>query len=375
MALVVLASWGGALGHGFAPSQGVEETSSLGPAATNPAAQVIPFTVATAERSGDGRFTLAWSAPAAAGPVAVYALHRPSVLIEPLNGVAPIARGGSSASVVVADPSPGSPTWFELRPARGAPLVVGDRSLHLSSAPNFRDVGGYRTADGRWVRMGVLYRSDQLDRLSPADLAQIASLGAGLVVDLRTDAERKAGLDRLPPGANGMIADVLASDPPNPGAIFKAAGPAAGVAFMVTANRNFVTLPSAKTAYTALFSRIAVAQSPVVYHCSAGKDRTGWASAVLLTALGVPRDTVMADYLASNVYLQQKNRAMFATMTSDMASKLEPVFTVKREYLEAAFKEVEDRYGSFSAYLRAIGMDDEALDRLRARLLVGSPYP
>jgi protein-tyrosine phosphatase len=112
----------------------------------------------------------------------------------------------------------------------------------------------------------------------------------------------------------------------------------------------------------------------VVYHCSAGKDRTGWATAVLLTALGASRETVMADYLASNGYLVEKNKAMFSAMPAATAAKLQPVFTVRAAYLQAAFDEVDRRYGSFDHYLgEGLGLDDAALARLRARFLAGAP--
>jgi len=138
-------------------------------------------------------------------------------------------------------------------------------------------------------------------------------------------------------------------------------------------------LPSAKDAYTRLFASLQATpegakKGAVVYHCSAGKDRTGWATAVLLTALGVPRETVMADYLASNGYLVEKNRAMFSAMPPQQAAKLEPVFTVRAAYLNAAFDEVDKRYGSFDRYLKeGLGLDAVALARLRARFLAGAP--
>jgi protein-tyrosine phosphatase len=228
--------------------------------------------------------------------------------------------------------------------------------------------------DGRWVRMGLAYRSDQLDRLSDADLAKIASLNPALVVDLRTDAERRSGPDRLPPTAVPLVADVMASSPPDMSAIMRATGPEASIAFLTEANRRFVSDASALGAYGVLLSRLDRTNRVVVYHCTAGKDRTGWASAVLLTLLGVPRQTVMADYLASNTYLADKNKAMFAALPPDRLAVLEPVFTVRAAFLEAAFAEVQARYGAFDSYLHdGLGLDAAALARLRSRFLVGAP--
>lgn len=330
----------------------------------------IPFTQAEVG-SLDGRnFAISWTAPAWAGEVEVWARDT----LAPSTTERLVGRGGPSGQISAAGLPPADRWYFELRPQQGTPLLVADRSLHLASAPNFRDVGGYRTRDGRWVRMGLIFRSDELDRLSDADLAKIARLAPALVVDLRTEGERTRGPDRLPPGAEPMVADVAADAPPSMAAFAKITSADQADQFLINATRQFVSLPSAKTAYSRLFQRLETEAGPVVYHCSAGKDRTGWATAVLLTALGVSRQTVTADYLASNGYLVEKNRAMFAAMPPGAAAKLEPVFTVRQADLDAAFDEVSLRYGTFDAYLRrGLGLDAAALERLRSRLLVGAP--
>jgi protein-tyrosine phosphatase len=332
--------------------------------------QAIPFTQAEVTSPDAGKtFVVAWTAPAGAGAVRVFAQSSP-------NPGAPrqqVGQGSATGRIQVSGLAPADRWYFDLRPAHGADLITADRSLHLATAPNFRDVGGYRTKDGRWVRMGLVYRSDQLDKLSDADLARIGRLAPSLVVDLRTAAERTHGPDRMPSGAEHLIADVAADAPPM-GGISKISSPNDAADFLVKANQQFVSLPSARDAYSRLFARFQSEAGPEVYHCSAGKDRTGWASAVLLTALGVPRETVMADYLASNDYLVEKNRAMFSAMPPKMATNLEPVFTVRAAYLDAAFDEVDKRYGSFDRYLKdGLGLDDAALARLRARFLTGAP--
>jgi protein-tyrosine phosphatase len=361
LALTILAT---ALAGAAAPIQ---------PALARPAAVAaarIPFTQAEATGvDGGAAFLLAWAAPAGAGPVRVFARTSPGA-----DGPARlVGHGGATGHIKVSGLPPADRWYFDLKPAHGADLVTADRALHLATAPNFRDVGGYRTADGRWVRMGLVYRSDQLDRLSDADLARIGRLSPALVVDLRTEAERKRGPDRLPPGAAPMIADVAADAPPS-GGISRISSPNDAADFLIRANQQFVALPSAKDAYTRLFAKLQSEGGPDVYHCSAGKDRTGWATAVLLTALSVPRETVMADYLASNGYLVEKNRAMFSAMPARQAANLEPVFTVRAAYLNAAFDEVDKRYGSFDRYLKeGLGLDDAALARLKARFLAGAP--
>jgi protein-tyrosine phosphatase len=307
------------------------------------ARQQIPFRTAEVLSADGQSFVVTWSAPAAAGRVAVYARSTPDLDLS------------SGAGRRVGDAGPAG---------------------RLRSAPNFRDVGGYRTLDGRWVRMGQVYRSDQLDRLSDADLAQIASLKPALVVDLRTDAERRSGPDRTPPSATPLVADVMASFQPDMAAVMRIKAPQDAIAFMTKANRQFVSGTSALTAYATLLDRLDGADGVVVYHCTAGKDRTGWASAVLLTILRSPRETIMADYLASNAYLADKNKATLATLPPDRAAAFEPMLTVRPDYLEAAFAEVQTRYGSFDRYLsQGLGLDATALAQLRSRFLVGAPKP
>lgn len=344
-----------------------------GAALAQPAAQRdarIPFTQAEVSSLDGKSFAISWTAPAWAGVVQVWARDT----LAPSSAERLVGQGAAAGQVNVAGLPPADRWYFELRPQQGTPLLVADRSLHLASAPNFRDVGGYRTQDGRWVRIGLVFRSDELDRLTDADLAKVARLAPALVVDLRTQAERSKGPDRLPPGAEPMVADVAADAPPSAGGLAAITSADQADQFLLTATRGFVTLPSAKTAYSRLFQRIEAETGPVVYHCSAGKDRTGWATAVLLTALGVSRQTVTADYLASNGYLVEKNRAMFAAMPPGMAAKLEPVFTVRQADLDAAFDQVSLHYGAFDNYLRkALGLDPAALARLRERLLAGAP--
>jgi protein-tyrosine phosphatase len=125
--------------------------------------------------------------------------------------------------------------------------------------------------------------------------------------------------------------------------------------------REFISLPSARESYRVLFTSLADSQNlPAVFHCTGGKDRTGWATAALLTLLGVPRETVMQDYLRSNDYVLPQQAAVIDSFVAGGGSRNIPIaiFGVKAEYLEAAFDEMETRYGGFSdrsLFLRGIG--------------------
>lgn len=348
----------------------------------------IPFTEA-AVSSTDGRsFTVAWKS-ASAGAVNIYAGTDPAHVGHDHK----VGAGAGSGEITVTDLPPAPRWYFSLEPDHGAPLVLADRSLHLPSAPNFRDAGGYRTADGHWVRMGLLYRSDQLDRLTPDDLKLVHGVGIKLVCDLRTETERKQGLDRLPEGAQSLIADVAGPGSASSGLAAMISSPdkaralladGKGAALMIAANRDFVSKDSARIAYQAVFERLSdPAMLPGVFHCTAGKDRTGWAQAVFLSIMGVPRETIRSDYLASNAYLAEKNRRLLA-MIGASASRtgknggaldpawIQPLLDVRPEYLDAAFDEVEKRYGSMDSYLHeGLGLSDATLQSLRRLFLAG----
>ena len=123
-----------------------------------------------------------------------------------------VGEGAGTGQLTVSDLS-STPRWyFELLPDRGEPLVIADRSLHFTTAANFRDAGGYRTEDGKWVRMGLVYRSNGIEHLTDEELAQIGRLHIKLVCDLRTAEEVRRGPDRVPAGAADISADVLADD-------------------------------------------------------------------------------------------------------------------------------------------------------------------
>ncbi|MFI6472984.1 tyrosine-protein phosphatase [Streptomyces sp. NPDC050516] len=315
----------------------------------------IPFTDAKVTQRPDGSFAVSWKAPAV-GSVTVYVGDRV------------VAYGGAEADVTVRGLPPADRQWFRLVPDQGDPLTLADRSLHLEGAPNFRDAGGHRTADGRWVKMGVLYRTNDLHALTDADLAKLQRLGIRTDVDLRMPGERAEDPDRVLAGARYVAADVFGGD-------VKRAMPATAAAserMMTRSYRWLVSRPSALDAYRSLFSLAnAPRSSPLAYHCEGGKDRTGWATAALLTALGVDRDTVLRDYLATNDYLAARNAATLAKQTPETAARLKPILDARAEYLNTSFDEVKARFGTFDAYLQdGLGLSRQVLERLRETLLV-----
>lgn len=257
-----------------------------------------------------------------------------------------LRAGLTAATALTLVLGPAATSALAVPPAAGD--TTAERGLNLSGVVNARDAGGYRTTDGRWVRTGLVLRTGALDKATDDDLANLTARGVRVVADLRTAYERAAGPDRVPAGAIGTTRDVMAQATP-----LAALGALAGGTDMY---RGFITTPGANEAFAAVLRDIATTDGAVLYHCSAGKDRTGWTSAVLLTLLGVDRATVTQDYLLSNVYRD--------------AAPGDVLNGVDASWLDAAFDQVDRSYGDFAGYVRdGLGLTDTDIAALRDRLL------
>ena len=253
-------------------------------------------------------------------------------------------------------------------------------SLGIASVPNLRDLGGYKTKDGATVVHGLVYRSNQLAGISPEDMKKITKLGLKNDYDLRTEGERNPLPDELPPGVNNIWLDVLkdatGSAPTNLLALLqdpkkgnKELGDGKIEAVFITSYRDFVSLSSAKTAYHEFFTSLADQNKlPALFHCTTGKDRTGWGAAALLTLLDVPKETVMKDYLRSNDYILPLYKEVIDGYVAGGGEPSIPqaIFGVKEEYLEASFDEMQTKYGSIENYFtEALGIDATMQKKLR----------
>lgn len=244
--------------------------------------------------------------------------------------------------------------------------------------PNFRVVGGQRTTDGRRVLSGLVYRSEAL--LSPAgnDAAILVDLGIRLVCDLRSGQER----DRAPntwwqgQAVEHLHLDLLSSL--EPGAIpwprLRQTPTAQGAHEAMIA--LYAALPVAAVApVSPLLRRLAKGELPVLIHCTAGKDRTGFVIALLLALLGVPRGEILADYLQSTgrwtSTVLAATRAMVRTYAGDLPDPaVEALMSVDEAYLDASFVTIDDRFGGIESYLAAIGITASEQAALRTVLLV-----
>ena len=251
----------------------------------------------------------------------------------------------------------------------------GMRALSLDGAINFRDLGGYRTADGRHVKWGRVFRSGALSGLSDGDLETLKQIGLRQVFDLRLADEIALAPDRLPQGAEYVPLSVK-TESSELRRLLALLLYFHRLDTLVLASYTRVMIERNAPLIGQLFRRLADEQGkPAVIHCTAGKDRTGMVAALLLLALGVPEATVIADYSLTNhaydtiyqiVAEQSRSLARFGLTVDDM----QPLLLANPETLKAALHYLHEHYGSVENYLRhRAGMDGETLARLRESLL------
>jgi protein-tyrosine phosphatase len=258
-------------------------------------------------------------------------------------------------------------------------------SIGLANAANARDLGGLPTIDGRVVRRGVLYRANALSRLSDEDVVVLGGLGLACLIDFRHESEiAVTGVDRLPTTRPRQIVALPVFDPEYD--IFTRVsailgGSATGGRFaadeaepaMRRLYRWFVSSAMGRAQFGAALRLIAATDTlPLMFHCTAGKDRTGWLSALVLSALGVDRDQILADYLRTNELNATTVAHLLATLADRLPDPtvLPPLLEARADYLHAAFDEVDGVHGGLARYLRdGLGVDDGSLAQLRANLL------
>jgi len=303
------------------------------------------------ERIAADRLLATWEAK---GPIDVYLSDRPDAPIATAKLVS--AKDDDGRAEIPADGL--ARPYVLLRDGKDKSVVrVAERLLPLQQGSNFRDIGGYPAAGGKTVRWGMIYRSGGQAMLTDADLARVKALGLRNLVDLRSDEERVLAptrIDGVPYSAVGYsMASLLTNidkGAQNGGQVY----------------RNFPLMLAPQLRI--VFDKLKRGEGPLGYNCSAGQDRTGFVTAMILSALGVPRETIVRDYVLSTAYRQPRYEMppidaalypnnpvarMFAGFQTDpRAAVAQPLLEADgTPFLASAFDEIDKKWGSVEAYL------------------------
>jgi protein-tyrosine phosphatase len=248
----------------------------------------------------------------------------------------------------------------------------------LEGANNFRDFGVCTTAQGRRLRRGLLFRSNKLSVLTDVDRARLDAAGIRTIFDLRLEDERERDptawshpelvIETYPPRKKRRLVDMALEYPPTE----------AGALRLM--HDFYARMPHSMThMFSAIIRRIAAGGAPCVIHCSAGKDRTGVAVAMVLAALGVGHEAIVADYVLTRQARGREADMAKATVETGNLLELRARYPAEARaamsdaapsYIEAALASAKERYGSLEAYLlQGLGLEREVMEALRAELL------
>jgi protein-tyrosine phosphatase len=322
--------------------------------------------------SGDGRGDLEvrWELQGD-GPVDVAVGPTP----ESIDHAHPVAVVADATSVVLHDLGPGR-HYVSVAPAgAGSAVVAAERLVPLEGARNFRDLGGYPTGDGGRTRWGRVFRSDGLHALTVEDVAALGRLGLRVVYDLRHDVERTKQPSVLPEAARSVVLAIGGESTENREImerILDGEYEEMDAGFMAAAYQQMAERDA--TTFVRLLTGLTDPEGvPALFHCTAGKDRTGMTAALLLSALGVDEATVLDDYELTERYWTAERvaslRPRFEAAGVDI-ERFGGLFGAPRSAMAATLSALHERHGTVERYLvEAGGMEPEALDELR-RLLV-----
>ena len=252
------------------------------------------------------------------------------------------------------------------------------RKIVLDGTSNTRELGGYKTEDGRSLKWGVLYRSDKLSELTDADQEYLLQLGIKRVIDFRSSEEKQNEPDQLPSTLKYIEMPIEADGAirPKVEAILKGDLNEDVGAILVETNKEFISDFSG--VYKGFIESLIENQEPTLFHCTAGKDRAGFAAALVLLAVGVPEKIVIEDYMKTNKYTEETiqdyiNKINLYSLGSVDAEILRPLLGVEERFIRAALDEIKQKYGSVENFIRdELKIRDESIIELKNFLLTQS---
>lgn len=331
-----------------------------------------PIRDATVTRIGPRSVDISWRF--SSSPVGVEIFRGP--LPERIDRTRPVGVTGSEDHIVIGHLKPDQPHYFALVGDKAPALIVAERRMPLEGAVNFRDLGGYHTHQGKVVRWGQVFRSDNLARLSKRDLLFVRHLRISTLCDFRTPAETRRSPNKLTQSDSLRYLHLpIQHGEHDPAAAFERIkkGDFQWLSEDFMAQGYVMSVDNFASLWSEFFNTLAAPESrPLLFHCTGGKDRTGTAAALLLSILGVPEETIVADYALSAQYI-----AGVLKMINDQLEELgvdphevAPYFTVTPGRMRTLLDHIRKTYGSAARYLtEKAGVDMGVIRRLRADLL------
>lgn len=238
------------------------------------------------------------------------------------------------------------------------------------SITNFRDIGGYEAEDGRHVKHGVFYRSAPIVFKNDEERSEFLKLSVKTILDLRSSAEADAVPNEKIDGVNNIHVSAIPEEGMGGGNFDMAELIKNGDLPLLSKYVEMIykNLPFNNEAYRVLFDLMRRDETPIVFHCSAGKDRTGFAAYLILKTLGVPDETIIDDYMLSNVYRREENERVLSAFPQAKAA--EGLLYVKKEYLQSSIDAINDKYGCFKKYVLAeYGVTEAEISLFKERYL------
>ncbi|NNE56678.1 MAG: tyrosine-protein phosphatase [Hellea sp.] len=257
----------------------------------------------------------------------------------------------------------------------------GERLLQVPGTKNFRDLGGYKTADGRTVKWDMIYRSDNLAHLDSAGMEAFEALNIRTITDLRSEEERIQEPNRIPAAYPGRHYQVL---PINDRPVDIRVLGKKIITGKITDeeisdlldHRKFITTDSHREYWGQWLRDLANDEAtPHLFHCTSGKDRTGFGASIFLLTMGVPEEIVKQDFLLSNQVLEEYNDARIIEIEKKVPGSIDEdlfrkILGVSEETIDLSFAEMKSQYGSVDGFIRdGLGIDDETRQRLQDKFL------
>ncbi len=299
--------------------------------------------------------------------------------VETIDWAKPV-RTVSQSTVLLENYNFAKRFFFGFENTKGERFIASERLIPMENASNFRDLGGIPTKDGRVVKWGKIYRSGKLNKLDSKDLDYFNTLGINTIVDFRDDVEVVKDKTRFPTNREiNKIRTPIGDRSGNMQAELRKQIKSAdqktfdSEKFVADVMREFIdTFAFQYQPFLDLVDDLD--KAPVLYHCSAGKDRTGLGTAIILGMLGVDREVILDDFMMSNYYRNKDiNKTLRKTSFVAKQRVTQPLVEVKESYLKAAFEAIDNKYGNMENFLeKEYGYDQKKLEAFRNKYLMSN---